>query len=678
MKNITLILGLLFATQFSNAQDSCAAAAPISGPGTFVVAAVNGAQVPQSCLLNSQNASAGEWYKYTPSDAYTVTVTSSIVPQNNGVDTRLHIYKGSCDALICWAGDDDNGSGYLSTATFNVEAGTTYYIAWDNYWEADGFVWTLTEGELVVPIPTPVSYNNVPVPTINSSFNMCIVDMNGDHKDDIVGVTNGNLKVHFQQEGGTFNISNFPISGSSYMPNWSLAAGDLNKDGYNDLLLGNGSGLTFWQSNNTGTEYTAITPGQYIFCQRTNFHDINNDGNLDAFSCHDVDPNVYYLNDGAGNYTYYQSGITPGAYNLGLIMSGGNYASIWTDIDNDGDSDMFISKCSGPPCELHLNNGDAGYTDVSALAGINITPVQSWSSAVADFDNDGDMDILIGSNGGSGNFLFRNNVDEGNTITAFTNVTAGSGWDVNVPNRDYIAYDFDNDGFVDVLGGGNRIMFNMGNMVFAPVSYPSIGVGAVGDLNNDGFLDIMNGSTVRYAIPNGNNWFKVALGGVESNSNGIGSRIELYGTWGKQIRDVRSGEGFGYMSTLNTHFGIGEATEIQKVVIKWPSGTVDIIENPTPNQMLFVEEGSHQLGVGQNTRSPFSLYPNPANEVLNISSAGDYQVKSARVYDMTGRLVVSTDVTDSKINVKQLALGTYVIILNDANGKSFSQKFMKN
>jgi hypothetical protein len=92
-------------------------------------------------------------------------------------------------------------------------------------------------------------------------------------------------------------------------------------------------------------------------------------------------------------------------------MSGGNYASIWSDLDNDGDSDMFISKCSGPPCELHRNDGAAGYTDVSAIAGINMQPVQSWSSAVNDFDNDGDMDILIGSNCGTGNILFRNNLD---------------------------------------------------------------------------------------------------------------------------------------------------------------------------------------------------------------------------------------------------------------------------
>ena len=92
-------------------------------------------------------------------------------------------------------------------------------------------------------------------------------------------------------------------------------------------------------------------------------------------------------------------------------------------------------------------------------------------------------------------------------------------------------------------------MFNQGSNTFSGVSYSGIAVGAVGDLNNDGFLDIQNGSTIRYATPNGNNWMKFVLKGIQSNGNGIGARVEIYGDFGKQIRDIRSGEGFKYMST---------------------------------------------------------------------------------------------------------------------------------
>ncbi len=822
MKRIILILMLLVFVQFTKAQDTCATAVAIT-PGFYVVGAINGTEVPAPIctaygVVPATRPPAGEWYVYTPTENHSVTVTTDLAANAPLIDTRFHVYKGNCSNLTCYAGDDDAGTGNSSTSTFDVIAGTTYYIAFDNRWTSLGFTFQLSEnvfvpnpcssatpitagtttvaaideeniastcsnatlakwysyspsqdyvvtissdvaanickdtnfsvyggtcialnclvsddnsGEIAcnagntdsllskksfsvtggmtyyiawdnknsaagfdftlteTPILIPVSYNAQTVATINSNYNICVVDMNNDSVDDIVGVSNNNLKVHFQQPGGTFSISSFNIPGTGFQPSWSMAAGDYNRDGYNDLLLGSGSGLTFWESNSTGTAYLNKTPGQYIFCQRTNFIDINNDGNLDAFSCHDVDPNVYYLNDGAGNWTYYQSGTTPGAYMLGITASGGNYASLWTDYDNDGDRDMFVSKCSGPPCELHRNDGNGVFTDISAQAGINVQPIQSWSSAIADFDNDGDMDIMIGTNGSVGNRFFKNNLDTTNEVEeAFTDITAGSGLDGNIgSNRDYIAYDFDNNGLVDILGASGKIMFNQGNNIFAPTVYPGITVGAVGDLNEDGFLDILNGSTIRYAVPNGNNWFTVRLQGTQSNTNGIGARVEIYGDFGKQIRDIRSGEGFEYMSSLNAHFGLGPDTvnrgvaavpTIEKLVVRWPSGIVDTIFNPTINEAFRVTEGS-TLGVNANEYSAFSIYPNPTKEFLNISvkTNATETFKSAQIFDLSGRVVMNTVLESTKINIATLQSGTYLLVLENQNGKSFTQKFVK-
>jgi len=116
--------------------------------------------------------------------------------------------------------------------------------------------------------------------------------------------------------------------------------------------------------------------------------------------------------------------------------------------------------------------------------------------------------------------------------------------------------------------------------------------GAVGDLNNDGFLDVQNGTTTYFNNGNLNSWLTVTLQGTTSNLNGIGARVEIYGAWGKQIRDVRAGVGFRYMGTLNAHFGLGTATLIDSLRVLWPSGNTDVICNPNKNSVIHIIENS--------------------------------------------------------------------------------------
>lgn len=684
MKKITLLIIVFFVCYFSSAQNTCATALPITA-GLHVVSGIDGTDIPTPiCASNGATGTngKGEWYSYIPTQNYTVTVTTNIAQNTPLVDTRFHVYTGTCGNLICHSGNDDvdpSSSNYSSLAVFNVVAGTTYIIAFDNKWTSNGFTFQLIEGTFVPPVTQRISYTTQSISTINSTYNLCVVDMNGDRKDDIVGVSPNNLKIHYQGTDGTFTNSIFPITGISNMPSWSIAAGDYNKDGYNDLILGGQQAVTFWKSNATGTAYTNESFSQYVFCQRTNFVDLNNDGNLDAFSCHDVDPNVYFMNNGAGVLTFYQSGITPGATTMGIHPEGGNYGSIFIDYDNDGDQDLYIAKCRGGSGtakfnELHRNNGDGTFTDVSVEANL-YDPVQTWSSAWADFDNDGDFDVVVGASSTTdGSHKFMNNNNDG----TFTDITTGSGWDTNTnTNIEHVAHDFDNDGFVDVLGGGNKIMFNLGNGTFVSQSYPNISVGGIGDLNNDGFLDFLNGNTIRYAVPNSNNWIKISLQGVTSNSYGIGARVEIYGTWGKQIRDIHSGDGFRYMSSLNAHFGIGTATAISQIIVKWPSGIIDTINNPAINTTLNVVENSTVLNNSVFAKSIFTIYPNPVKNILNISSNESLSLLDVEVYDLTGKLFLSTSLKNNSINVETLSAGSYILILKDANGKKFVHKFLK-
>lgn len=501
---------------------------------------------------------------------------------------------------------------------------------------------------------------------------VCVADMNNDKLDDIVIVAQTQMTIYKQKPIGGFDTVVIPLASAVSLANWSIAAGDFDRNGYNDIVLGNGSRVTVLKANDDGTDYTIIAYPQNIFTQRTNFVDINNDGHLDLWACHDVNQNHPYRNDGNGNLVFDYS-LFP------TSNEGGNYATIWTDYDNDGDIDMYEAKCRGGAAPndprrinlLYQNDGLGTYTDVAPAAGVNDN-AQSWSTAVEDFDNDGDMDFLL-SNISDTNKFYLNNGDG-----TFTDIYGTTGIAPQVGSWEVQAADFNNDGWIDFLWqNGKELYINNGDLTFTGYDLP-FSEGGIGDLNNDGFQDVVMGSNVHYNSGNNNNWFNVALEGISSNRNGIGARVELYGPWGKQIREIRSGQGFSHMSSMKANFGIGSATTIEKVVIKWPSGTVDTILDPTPNQTLIVTEGSSPLGNEEFSTSSLAVFPNPAATLLNVQlNRNDTTIQNAAIYDLSGRLVMSPKLTNQTIDVKSLAGGSYLLIITDSKGNSYAQKFLK-
>jgi hypothetical protein len=677
MKHLYALAFLSFVCIKVKAQTTCDNAPTVTS-GINNASFLPGGQVPQQICFGPIQGSPnlGTWFKYVPDNDYSITLTTNVEGYPNH-DTRLNVYSGNCNSLNCVTGDDDSGGSNTSLVHFNVTAGTTYYLAFDNSYSSENFAFKLSEQQIVQTLFTPQAI-------ILNGTRWCVADMNGDYLDDIVGVQGSTVNLLLQSAtDGSFTPVSFPTT-AQYNPSWSISAGDYDKNGNNDLLLGSYGGASIVLMNDDGTGYTSVLESpEFIFSQRSNFVDINNDGNLDAFVCHDVAPNVYFQNDGNSGFTYHQGGV-------GDYPSGGNYGSIWVDYDNDGDIDLFIAKCRGggdmaAVDELHRNNGDGTFTNVAEEAGLADLH-QSWSAAWGDYDNDGDMDVMIGNSAGvwvdgdPNNPINMHKLMLNNGDGTFTNITVGSGFDTfSISNLVHVAHDFDNDGFTDVFCGGNTIMHNNGNMTFSPIVITA-GSGPIGDLNNDGFLDIQNENQIYLNTPNENNWIKINLKGVASNSNGIGARIELYGAgagWQKQIRDVKSGDGFYYMSTLNTHFGIGNLENIDRVVIKWPSGTVDVIQNPTINSALLVVEGSHIMGVKEGVNTAFAVYPNPAKEVLNIKNVESLNNCKASIYSIDGKLIKSSVIENSSIPVQHLTKGTYIIKIQDKAGKQYSAKFIK-
>lgn len=634
------------------AQESCETSVQaFVGMNDGIEMTASNGPTPLNCLsLNGDEMFT--WYYFIASEDTSYIVTTNL-PDNFGLDTRIGVYSGICGTLTCVGSNDDSGGNFLSTVTFDASLGEVYYIVFDSYWGgaevATPVVFEISEIEPAAPVGNLITF--VPTPVTGLSYSECVVDMNGDFLDDIVAVNGDQITIFYQQEAGGFINQTFNTGPVENGPSWSIAAGDLDNNGYTDLLYGGGGGASFIWANEDGTGYHETHDDEYIFSQRTNMIDINNDGLLDGFVCHDIDANVFYINNGDGTMTFNQGGL--GEW-------GGNYGSVWIDYDNDCDMDMFIAKCGSDNIDqLHRNNGDGTFTSVGDEAGV-ADPTQSWSSAWADYDNDGDMDVFIGASsmGSGGHKLYQNNGDG-----TFTNVTEGSGFDdqegVSIEN---MPGDFNNDGWVDVLGAGTVFMINNGDMTFSPSICPFY-FAPSGDLDHDGYIDFVSGGNVYYNSLEGNNYVTINTVGTVSNKNGIGARITVTSALGNQIRDVRSAEAFSPMQSLNAHFGLGTDTEVTEIRVCWPSGIEDVIYNPEINTAVMIVEGSSPSKVETEAEGALVVYPNPATDQIRFDAEFVTSNSEISIFDMTGKHVQSGKLNQNSFDVSGLQNGIYVVTI---------------
>lgn len=452
--------------------------------------------------------------------------------------------------------------------------------------------------------------------SLNADFNsggvMGVSDMDGDGLDDIIHMNaSEQLLISYQNADGSFTLVDYgDVSGSNQ---WGMAIGDLDNDGHNDVFSGGSyDGVHVVMISSPGNSSMYSPAQDNMFMQACNMVDIDNDGWLDAFACHDDAESRIWGNDGMGGLVpqngWIDMATVPGSDNSG------NYGSVWSDFDNDGDLDLYIAKCrqgvSNPNDPrrinaLYVNDGNGNFTEQADERGLVVFS-QSWTADFADIDNDGDFDCLITNHDNTLNLL----ENDGNGF--FTDITAGSGLEVTGFFLQAILKDFDNDGFVDLIyaGGTHAYMKGNGDGTFTPQPgmFPysnTMHSFAIGDLNNDGFLDVYSSYGNGYVSPdfsnddilwlndgNDNNYFVVNLEGTVSNADAVGARVEIFGPWGMQTREVRAGESYGINNTFQVHFGLGQSETIDSLVIDWPAGGVQVIENPLVNQTLSVIENT--------------------------------------------------------------------------------------
>ncbi len=469
------------------------------------------------------------------------------------------------------------------------------------------------------------SSNNLANAFITSGAPIGVADLNGDGLDDIVRLHKTNVVgIDLQTESGIFenNLVNITTNTS----NWSLCIGDYDRNGLNDIFLGSSTGAIsrILKAREDGSYEVVALGGPDIFAQGANFADINKDGHLDLFVCSDHSINSVYRNDGFGNMGYDTTLLNTAT----MIESdnSGNYASIWADIDGDNDNDLYISKCRqgitdiNDPRRLNqlfINDGNNNFTEEAELRGL-LPKAQSWSTDFADIDNDGDLDAFI-LNHDTTNRLYEND-GNGN----FTDITANAGFSPAIDNLGLgiqVKFaDFDNDTYVDLVmtssQGGYKFFRNNGDKTFTIIfgAFQTLTFKmhslAIGDLNNDGFQDVLGSFGSFFNSPNnepdklylndgnGNQWINIRLQGTESNINAIGAKLELHGGWGTQVREIRSGEGYGISNSLNAHFGLGGYQVVDSLVVRWPNGKVLTVENPTLNMThYFMEDGCPPNGM---------------------------------------------------------------------------------
>lgn len=450
----------------------------------------------------------------------------------------------------------------------------------------------------------------LPNPTFKSWLQKGVADMNADGRDDIVRADQqGNFFVLKQQTNGAFMEQ--PLGIVQFNTPLSIILADVDNNGFTDILTGGQyNGIRIAKGNATSYDIVRL-PQDSIFTQASALADINNDGLLDVFVCNDDSTNGIWRNIPAGNFIKDPMGFDFSS--VPLNRHSGNYGIVFVDIDNDGDTDAYLSKCSrlaptDSTDQRRINQlfikTNGVYTDHAKARGMADSS-QTWVTEFQDIDNDGDMDAFIANHHTSSRLMLNDGTGH------FTDITDSAGLLGTTPDGilQALMRDFDNDGYIDLLVSGMmsaKYFKNNGNRSFSAVDLPLLITNidkplrsfAIGDLNHDGFQDIYASYYYGNTDPdklwlndkNTNHYIAITLTGTQSNRSAVGARITLKSNGKTQIREVRAGESYGISNSLTQYFGLGTNTLIDSIEVRWPSGERSVLQNPATDQFLTITE----------------------------------------------------------------------------------------
>jgi hypothetical protein len=287
--------------------------------------------------------------------------------------------------------------------------------------------------------------------------------------------------------------------------------------------------------------------------------DLNNDGLIDIFVANDMNPNFLFLNRGDGTFDDV-SEISGAAYNInGMAQSGMGVDA--EDVNGDGLPELFVTNFSNEYSTLYQNFGNGIFYDNTPFFGLasDSMPWVKWGCALADFDNDSWPDcFFVNGHVDDNRRALGQPVDYEELPLLFHNVSAGSGRRFRLATRDAGPY-FD----AKHVGRG----------------------AAFGDIDNDGDIDIVVNhkdaapALLRNDTKSKNHWIRFALEGTKSNRDAIGARLEVTAGERTIYRQRKGGYSMQATNDPRVTFGVGPATTVKKVVIRWPSGIAQTLEN---------------------------------------------------------------------------------------------------
>jgi hypothetical protein len=398
-------------------------------------------------------------------------------------------------------------------------------------------------------------------------------------------VTGYGKAILFRNKGdGTFE--DVTAKAGIHVDGWSISSAwlDYNRDGCVDLFVG---------------RYVKFDPKYRAFYAADNYP-----GPLD----YEGDTNILYHNNCNGTFTDVSEKSGIAAY------EGRTMGVVAADFDGDGYPDIYVANDKTENFFFH-NKHDGTFEEIATEAGVaygqNGESTSSMGPVAADVDGDGLLDLWVTDS--RYNRLMRNNGKN-----QFEDISASSG--ISQQNGQYVSwgsgiYDFDNDGLLDILTyhGGlihlipqeHSVFRGIGNGKFADVSekagavfdIKTVGRGACfADYDNDGKVDAF---LVNLGAPaqlfhnvstNTGHWLTIKLKGTRSNRDGIGSRLELTAGGRTQVAVRVAGSSYLSQDDGRLHFGLGPGTKVEKLLVHWPSGQVQVLENLPVDRILTVEE----------------------------------------------------------------------------------------